>query len=47
MCDIDMLEKTGWESVSDVRGGVVPGKEEVPIRMLTALDTDHTMAGDQ
>ncbi len=42
-----MPEKTGWEFVSDVRGGVVPGKEEVPILMLTALDTDYAMAGDQ
>ena len=47
VCDIDMPEKTGWEFVSDVRGGAVPGKEDIPILMLTALDTDYAMAGDQ
>ena len=31
----------------DGSGGVVPGKEEVPILMLTALDADYAMAGDQ
>jgi len=31
----------------DGSGGAVPGKEEVPILMLTALNTDYAMASDQ
>jgi CheY-like chemotaxis protein len=40
-------KKTGWEFVSEIRGGAVPGKEDIPIIMLTGLDTDYAMAGDQ
>lgn len=47
VCDIDMPAKTGWEFVSEIRGGAVPGKEDIPILMLTGLDTDYAMAGDQ
>ena len=47
VCDIDMPEKTGWEFVSDIRSGAIPGKEDIPILMLTGLATDYTLAGEQ
>ena len=42
-----MPEKTSWEFISEIRGGALPGKKDIPIIMRTDLDTDYAMAGDQ
>ena len=45
--DIDMPEMTGWEFVRAIRDGTVPNYEDIPILMLTGLNSDYTMPGRQ
>ncbi len=47
ICDIDMPEMTGWEFIRDIREGTVPNCEDIPILMLTGLNTDYSMAGEK
>ena len=47
ICDIDMPEMTGWEFIREIRDGTVDNRKDIPILMLTGLDTDYGMTGEQ
>jgi CheY-like chemotaxis protein len=45
--DLDMPKMTGWEFIREIREGTVPKYEDIPILMLTGLNSDYAMPGRQ